>query len=93
MGIKPKCYTKQKIKQHYFFGNIKTKDNPNSIKEKIDILDDFDKAMRVGHGQFSWASADYLNNEQSNERYQELFTLALNAPMSDQNSKANSESS
>lgn len=63
------------------------------VKEKIDILDDFDKAMRVGHGQFSWASADYLNNEQSNERYQELFTLALNAPMSDQNSKANSESS
>lgn len=46
-------------------------------KEKLDILDDFDKAMRIGHGQFSWASADYLNNEQSNERYQELFKLAL----------------
>ena len=46
-------------------------------KEKLDILDDFDKAMRIGHGQFNWASADYLNNEQSNERYQELFKLAL----------------
>lgn len=45
-------------------------------KEKLDILDDFDKAMRIGHGQFSWASADYLNNEQSNERYQKLFELA-----------------
>lgn len=44
---------------------------------KLYILDDFDKAMRIGHGQFSWASADYLNNEQSNERYQELFKLAL----------------
>lgn len=45
-------------------------------KEKLDILDDFDKAMRIGHGQFSWASADYLNNEQSNERYENLFKLA-----------------
>lgn len=44
---------------------------------KLDILDDFDKAMRIGHGQFSWASADYLNNENNNERYQELFKLAL----------------
>lgn len=43
----------------------------------LDILDDFDKAMRIGHGQFSWASADYLNNEKNNERYQELFKLAL----------------
>ena len=47
-------------------------------ENKLDILDDFDKAMRIGHGQFSWASADYLNNEQSNERYQALFKLALN---------------
>lgn len=62
-------------------------------KEKLDILEDFDKAMRIGHGQFNWASADYLNNEQSNERYQELFKLALNAPISDQKSKANPESS
>lgn len=45
-------------------------------KNQLDILDDFDKAMRIGHGQFSWSSADYLNNEQSNERYQELFKLA-----------------
>lgn len=62
-------------------------------KEKLEILEDFDKAMRIGHGQFSWASADYLNNEQSNERYQELFNLALNAPISDKESKANPESS
>lgn len=62
-------------------------------KEKLEILEDFDKAMRIGHGQFSWASADYLNNKQSNERYQELFNLALNAPVSDQKSKANPESS
>lgn len=48
---------------------------------KLDILDDFDKAMRIGHGQFNWASADYLNNQQSNDRYQELFKLALNQPL------------
>lgn len=58
-------------------------------KEKLDILDDFDKAMRIGHGQFSWASADYLNNIQSNERYEELFRLALNAPISKQETEAN----
>lgn len=58
-------------------------------KEKLDILDDFDKAMRIGHGQFSWASADYLNNTQSNERYEELFRLALNAPISKQETEAN----
>lgn len=62
-------------------------------KNQLDILDDFDKAMRIGHGQFNWASADYLNNEQSNERYQELFKLALHPPLSDQASKATSESS
>lgn len=44
---------------------------------KLDIIDDFDKAMRVGHGQFMWSSADYLNNEENNTRYQELFNLAL----------------
>ena len=44
---------------------------------ELNILGDFDKAMRIGHGQFSWASADYLNNEQSNKRYQELFKIAL----------------
>lgn len=44
---------------------------------KLDILDDFDKAMRVGHGQFMWSSADYLNNEENNSRYKELFNLAL----------------
>lgn len=43
---------------------------------KLDILDDFAKAMRIGHGQFNWASADYLNNEHSNERYEELFKIA-----------------
>ncbi|GGW72238.1 hypothetical protein [Alishewanella tabrizica] len=50
-------------------------------KNQLDILDDFDKAMRIGHGQFNWASADYLNNQQSNDRYQELFKLALNPPL------------
>ncbi|MEY8239720.1 MAG: hypothetical protein RPT25_05195 [Cycloclasticus sp.] len=54
----------------------------NPIREllaenKLDILNDFDKAMRIGHGQFSWASADYLNNEKNNERYNKLFKLAL----------------
>lgn len=48
--------------------------------EKLDILDDFDRAMRIGHGQFNWVSADYLNNEQSNERYEELFKLAMMLP-------------
>lgn len=61
-------------------------------KEKFDILDDFDKAMRIGHGQFSWASADYLNNEQSKDRYQELFKLALNAPLSGQQAEPKPES-
>lgn len=46
-------------------------------KEKLDILDDFDKAMRIGHGQFNWVSADYLNNEQSNARYEELLRIAM----------------
>ena len=57
-------------------------------KQNLDILDDFDKAMRIGHGQFSWVSADYLNNEQSNERYENLFKLA-----SVQKSHINPESS
>lgn len=59
-------------------------------KEKLDILDDFDKAMRIGHGQFSWASADYLNNEQSNERYEALFKLAIDASTSQPNIKLES---
>lgn len=54
-------------------------------ENKLDILDDFDKAMRIGHGQFSWASADYLNNEQSNERYQALFKLALDSSSNKKN--------
>lgn len=58
---------------------------------RLDILDDFDKAMRVGHGQFSWASADYLNNEQSNERYQELYKLALETALSSQEFTVNSD--
>lgn len=59
---------------------------------KLDILDDFDKAMRIGHGQFNWASADYLNNDQSNERYQELFKLAITTGLSDQKSNIHLES-
>lgn len=62
------------------------------VKEKLDILDDFDKAMRIGHGQFNWVSADYLNNEQSNERYQELFKLATPTVSSDQKTNAQQES-
>lgn len=58
---------------------------------KLDILGDFDKAMRVGHGQFSWASADYLNNEQSNKRYEELYRLALETALSSQESTVNSD--
>ena len=61
-------------------------------KEKLDILDDFDKAMRIGHGQFNWVSADYLNNEQSNERYQELFKLATPTVSSDQKTNVQQES-
>ncbi|ELV08562.1 hypothetical protein PE074_08910 [Wohlfahrtiimonas chitiniclastica] len=53
-------------------------------KEKLDILDDFDKAMRIGHGQFNWVSADYLNNEQSNARYEELLKIAISASASKQ---------
>ena len=59
---------------------------------KLDILDDFDKAMRIGHGQFNWVSADYLNNEQSNERYQELFKLATPTVSSDQKTNVQQES-
>lgn len=62
------------------------------VKEKLDILDDFDKAMRIGHGQFNWVSADYLNNEQSNERYQELFKLATPTVSSDQKTNIQQES-
>lgn len=61
------------------------------VAHKLDILDDFDKAMRVGHGQFSWVSADYLNNEQSNERYQELYKLALETALSSQEFTVNSD--
>ena len=61
-------------------------------KEKLDILDDFDKAMRIGHWQFNWVSADYLNNEQSNERYQELFKLATPTVSSDQKTNVQQES-
>ena len=61
-------------------------------KEKLDILDDFDKAMRIGHGQFNWASADYLNNEQSNERYEELFKLAKLSLLENQHSNTQPQS-
>ena len=47
-------------------------------QNKLAVLNDFDKAMQVGHGQFNWSSADYLNDEQSNQRYEELFHLAVN---------------
>ena len=61
-------------------------------KEKLYILDDFKKAMRIGHGQFNWASADYLNNEQSNERYEELFKLAKLSLLENQHSNTQPQS-
>ena len=45
-------------------------------EKKINLLSDFDHACRVGHGQFMWASAEYLNDEETNKRYQELVELA-----------------
>ena len=46
-------------------------------EKKINLLTDFDHACRVGHGQFMWASAEYLNDENTNQRYQELVELAM----------------
>ncbi len=46
-------------------------------EKKINLLTDFDHACRVGHGQFMWASAEYLNDENTNKRYQELVELAM----------------
>lgn len=60
-------------------------------EQQLNILGDFDKAMRIGHGQFNWSSADYLNNQQSNDRYQELFKLALNPPLLEPNTAAVTE--
>ncbi|WP_367110111.1 hypothetical protein [uncultured Psychrobacter sp.] len=57
-------------------------------KEELGILDDFDKAMRIGHGQFSWVSADYLNDKDSNERYEELFKIASDPKSKDSESSA-----
>ena len=48
--------------------------------------------MRIGHGQFNWASADYLNNEQSNERYEELFKLAKLSLLENQHSNTQPQS-
>lgn len=60
-------------------------------EQQLNILGDFDKTMRIGHGQFNWSSADYLNNQQSNDRYQELFKLALNPPLLEPNTAAVTE--
>ena len=46
-------------------------------EKKINLLTDFAHARRVGHGQFMWASAEYLNDEDTNKRYQELVDLAM----------------
>ncbi|PMH74613.1 hypothetical protein [Vibrio cyclitrophicus] len=46
-------------------------------EKKINLLTDFDHACRVGHGQFMWASAEYLNDENTNQRYRELVELAM----------------
>jgi len=45
--------------------------------EKFNIAADFERAMVMGHGQFMWCSADYLNDEESKEEYDALVQAAL----------------
>ena len=44
--------------------------------EKFNIVADFERAMIMGHGQFMWCSADYLNDEASQKEYQVLVRAA-----------------
>jgi hypothetical protein len=47
------------------------------LSEKgFNIVADFDRAMVMGHGQFMWCSADYLNDETSKKEYQVLVQAA-----------------
>ncbi|MGB1322385.1 MAG: hypothetical protein ACPG5L_15745 [Vibrio gallaecicus] len=61
------------------YGKIECLDKIRTLldEKKINLLTDFDHACRVGHGQFMWASAEYLNDENTNQRYQELVELAM----------------
>ncbi|MBB1419214.1 hypothetical protein H5187_18345 [Pseudoalteromonas sp. SG44-1] len=40
--------------------------------KKFNIVADFERAMVMGHGQFMWCSADYLNDDESKKEYLEL---------------------
>ena len=40
--------------------------------KKFNIVADFERAMVMGHGQFIWCSADYLNDDESKKEYQAL---------------------
>lgn len=40
--------------------------------KKFNIVADFERAMVMGHGQFMWCSADYLNDDESKKEYQAL---------------------
>ncbi len=42
----------------------------------FNIVADFERAMLMGHGQFMWCSADYLNDEESKKEYQVLVQAA-----------------
>ena len=50
--------------------------------EKFNIVADFERATVMGHGQFMWCSADYLNDEASQKEYQELVQAASSVPSS-----------
>lgn len=43
---------------------------------RFNIKADFERAMVMGHGQFMWCSADYLNDEESKKEYQRLVDAA-----------------
>lgn len=59
-------------------------------EKEINLLVDFDHACRVGHGQFMWASAEYLNDENTNKRYSELLNLAMDQA-SEESRKCNTD--
>jgi len=44
--------------------------------KNFNIVADFERAMVMGHGQFMWCSADYLNDEASQKEYQVLVQAA-----------------
>lgn len=46
--------------------------------KKFNIVADFERAMVMGHGQFMWCSADYLNDDESRKEYQALVKAIPN---------------